>query len=175
MTVAMEFSKEHSTGLKERSSDNVELPKLFNELPHVNPKNRDRFFSLVHSTKARVLVHAHLTRLPLTDELAEGLCVYTCLYVCICTFVHTLVFVFASMLHTVCTICISVFLYMYKYVLYVHTFIYLCILLYTNLFISVLDLTHILKISPKLINELLTLMEQAYFMNKYQHQRPKGL
>ena len=75
MTCALEFSKEHSTGLKERSSDNIELPKLLSVLPYVTPRNKDRFFSSVHATKARILVHAHLTHLDLSNELMEGLCV----------------------------------------------------------------------------------------------------
>lgn len=104
LTCALEFTKEHSTGIKERVSDNEELPKLMNELPHVMPKNKDRFFSSVPATKARVLVHAHLSRCELTNELIE-------------------------------------------------------------------DLHHILKLSPRLINEILTILQQAYFLARYRHMK----
>ena len=83
-----EFEKSSNTEIIERPSDNVEMPqashifsssfslivfnhfyfKLMKELPDLQEKIREPPFSYIYSIKARALIHAHLSRLPLPLE-----------------------------------------------------------------------------------------------------------
>lgn len=72
-TCALEFSKDHSVGLQDRPEDNVMLPLLIQELPRVNAKTKERPFCAAYATKARILMHAHLSRLELSPQHSEGM------------------------------------------------------------------------------------------------------
>ena len=98
---ALEFSKDHSVGVQDHPEDNVMLPLLISELPRVNAKTKERPFCAVYATKARILMHAHLSRMELSPQHSEGMlcsgnrycgvcvcvcvraCVHVCTYVCI--------------------------------------------------------------------------------------------
>lgn len=69
---ALEFSKDHSVGLQDRPEDNVMLPQLLTELPRVNARTKERPFCAAYATKARILMHAHLSRLELSPQHSEG-------------------------------------------------------------------------------------------------------
>lgn len=69
---ALEFSKDHSVGVQERPVDNELLPLLIPELPRVNAKTKERPFCAVYATKARILMHAHLSRMELSTEHVFG-------------------------------------------------------------------------------------------------------
>ena len=69
---ALEFSKDHSVGVQDRPEDNVVLPSLINELPRVNARTKERPFCAGYATKARILMHAHLTRMALSPQHSEG-------------------------------------------------------------------------------------------------------
>ena len=71
-TCALEFSKEHTVGVQERPVDNELLPQLIQELPRVNARTKERPFCAVYATKARILTHAHLSRMELTSPHSLG-------------------------------------------------------------------------------------------------------
>lgn len=71
---SFEFEKSHNKDIMERPSDNIELPTLMRELPHLNEKNKEKPLCFPYSVKARALVHAHFTRIGLpTNTLQKDL------------------------------------------------------------------------------------------------------
>jgi len=62
---SFEFEKGHNNEVQERPSDNIELPQLMRELPHLNEQNKEVPLCYPYSVKARALIHAHLSRLAL--------------------------------------------------------------------------------------------------------------
>lgn len=68
LSASMEFEKSHNNDVQERPSDNVELPQLMRELPHLNEKNKERPLCYPYSIKARALLHAHFSRIALPQE-----------------------------------------------------------------------------------------------------------
>ncbi|CAF1209495.1 unnamed protein product [Rotaria sordida] len=70
LSASREFDRNRNPLIIDRLSDNVELPKLFRELPDVQEKTKERPFQLPYCLKARTLLHAHLHRLnTLSDNL----------------------------------------------------------------------------------------------------------
>jgi len=65
---SFEFEKEHNSAVEMRASDNLEVPLLFKHLPLLQPQNRERPLCMLFSVKARALLHAHLSRLPLNPQ-----------------------------------------------------------------------------------------------------------
>lgn len=77
---SFEFWKQHNKEIVERESDEIELPQLIKELPNLNEKKKERPLCMPHSLKARALLHAHLTRIPLSPlTLDKGIYIYTIL------------------------------------------------------------------------------------------------
>lgn len=74
LTAAMEFNHEVSQLLPSRPSDDMELSKLIasRTLPHVDVKTKERPFCLPYAIKARILVHAHIERVPLHSSFLEA-------------------------------------------------------------------------------------------------------
>jgi len=71
---SFEFEKSHNKDIMERPSDNIELPSLMRELPHLNEKNKEKPLCFPYSVKARALLHAHFTRIALPyDTLQKDL------------------------------------------------------------------------------------------------------
>jgi len=66
-----EFEKSHNSEIVERPSDNYEVPALIRELPNLNEKNRERPLCFAYSLKARSLIYAHLSRIPLPPNTLE--------------------------------------------------------------------------------------------------------
>ncbi|KAK2715577.1 hypothetical protein QYM36_010230 [Artemia franciscana] len=66
-----EFHVKHNSEIQERPSDNQEIPMLFKVLPQLNEKNKERPLCFSYSVKARALIHAHLSRLPLNPHTLE--------------------------------------------------------------------------------------------------------
>lgn len=60
-----EFHRRNNPEMMERPSDNVEVPQLMKRLPQLNEKNKERPLCFIYSIKARALLHAHLSRMPL--------------------------------------------------------------------------------------------------------------
>lgn len=68
LAASLEFDKGHNKDVQERPSDNIELPQLMRELPHLNEKNKERPLCYAYSIKARALLHAHFSRIALPQE-----------------------------------------------------------------------------------------------------------
>ncbi|PAA68462.1 hypothetical protein BOX15_Mlig014052g3 [Macrostomum lignano] len=68
---ACEFNRLQNPEVVERPSDNEEVPMVMKQLPQVNEKNKEPPFCLPYALKARVLLHAHLSRLDLNPNTLE--------------------------------------------------------------------------------------------------------
>jgi translocation protein SEC63 len=72
LSASREFDRTRNPLIIDRESDNVELPKLFRELPDVQEKTKERPFQLPYCLKTRTLLHAHIHRLnTLSDNLEK--------------------------------------------------------------------------------------------------------
>ncbi|XP_018907486.1 translocation protein SEC63 homolog isoform X2 [Bemisia tabaci] len=63
-----EFERRFNSEIVERESDNYEVPKLMKQIENLGEKNRERPLCYKYSIKARALIHAHLSRIPLNPE-----------------------------------------------------------------------------------------------------------
>ncbi|KAF7494149.1 Translocation protein SEC63 -like protein [Sarcoptes scabiei] len=66
-----EFEKSHNSEIQEHPSDNVEIPKLIKQIPYLAINNRERPLYFEYSLKARILLYAHLLRIPLLSATLE--------------------------------------------------------------------------------------------------------
>uniref|UniRef100_A0A182TPU5 J domain-containing protein n=1 Tax=Anopheles melas TaxID=34690 RepID=A0A182TPU5_9DIPT len=71
LAASFEFEKRHNNQVIERPSDNVEVPALIRELPYLNEKCKELPFARSYSLKARAILHAHLSRIPLNPNTLE--------------------------------------------------------------------------------------------------------
>ncbi|KAJ1359040.1 hypothetical protein KIN20_017653 [Parelaphostrongylus tenuis] len=65
---AFEFWKQYNKEIIERESDDVELTRRMKSLPNLGENKKERPLSLPYSLKARILIHSHLSRIPLDNE-----------------------------------------------------------------------------------------------------------
>ncbi|XP_013381039.1 translocation protein SEC63 homolog [Lingula anatina] len=68
---SFEFEKSHNNEIVERPSDNEELPPLMKYLPNLQEKNKEKPLCFPYSVKARILLHAHFSRLELPRNTLE--------------------------------------------------------------------------------------------------------
>lgn len=68
---SLEFDKRHNAQVPERATDNEEVPQLIKLLPHLNEKCKEVPLCRNYSVKARAIIHAHLSRLPLNPNTLE--------------------------------------------------------------------------------------------------------
>ncbi|XP_033224436.1 translocation protein SEC63 homolog [Belonocnema kinseyi] len=68
---SFEFSKRFNTEIVERLSDNEEVPTLIKQLSDLREKNKEAPLCHLYSIKARAILHAHLSRIPLNPETLE--------------------------------------------------------------------------------------------------------
>lgn len=68
---SFEFSKRFNAEIVERLSDNEEVPMLIKQLSDLREKNKEAPLCNLYSIKARAILHAHLTRIPLNPETLE--------------------------------------------------------------------------------------------------------
>ncbi|CAG9771193.1 unnamed protein product [Ceutorhynchus assimilis] len=71
LAASLEFDKKHNSEIEERQSDNDEVPQLIKKLPNLNEKNKERPLCHLYSIKARAIIHAHLSRIPLNPDTLE--------------------------------------------------------------------------------------------------------
>jgi len=71
LAASLEFDKRHNVAVPERPTDNEEVPQLIKQLPQLNEKCKEVPLCRNYSVKARALIHAHLTRLPLNANSLE--------------------------------------------------------------------------------------------------------
>ncbi|CAL2027409.1 unnamed protein product [Caenorhabditis brenneri] len=62
---SFEFSKQYNKEIVEREADDIEIPRLMKSLAGVTDKGKEQPLSQAYALKARVLLHAYLSRLPL--------------------------------------------------------------------------------------------------------------
>lgn len=71
LAASLEFDRNHNSEVVERQSDNDEVPQLIKKLPNLGEKNKERPLCFHYSIKARALIHAHLSRIPLNEQTLE--------------------------------------------------------------------------------------------------------
>ncbi|XP_023294618.2 translocation protein SEC63 homolog [Lucilia cuprina] len=71
LAASLEFDKRHNSQVVERQSDNEEVPALIRQLPNLNEKCKEHPLCRMYSIKARAILHAHLSRMPLNAETLE--------------------------------------------------------------------------------------------------------
>ncbi|XP_034480630.1 translocation protein SEC63 homolog [Drosophila innubila] len=71
LAASLEFDKRHNSQVIERQSDNDEVPALIRQLPNLNEKCKEHPLCRMYSIKARAILHAHLSRMPLNAETLE--------------------------------------------------------------------------------------------------------
>lgn len=71
LAASLEFDKRHNAQVPERPTDNEEVPSLIKQLPHLNEKCKEVPLCRNYSVKARAIIHAHLSRLPLNPNTLE--------------------------------------------------------------------------------------------------------
>ncbi|XP_034238792.1 translocation protein SEC63 homolog [Thrips palmi] len=71
LAASFEFDKKHNSEVIERASDYEEVPQLIKQLPNLGEKNREPPMCWRYSIKARALIHAHLSRIPLKPDTLE--------------------------------------------------------------------------------------------------------
>ncbi|XP_018330466.1 translocation protein SEC63 homolog [Agrilus planipennis] len=71
LSASLEFDRKHNSEIIERQSDNEEVPQLIKKLPNLSEKNKERPLCFGYSIKARAIIHAHLSRMPLNPTTLE--------------------------------------------------------------------------------------------------------
>ena len=62
---SLEFERGHNHEIVERPTDNAEIPQLMKSLPNLGINNKEKPLCFGYSVKARALLFAHLSRIPL--------------------------------------------------------------------------------------------------------------
>ncbi|CAG9560248.1 unnamed protein product [Danaus chrysippus] len=71
LAASCEFDKRHNSEIIERITDNEEVPSLLRDLKNLGEKNKEQPLCRPYSIKARALLHAHLSRIPLPKDTLE--------------------------------------------------------------------------------------------------------
>merc|ERR1719346_16547 len=65
LAASLEFERGHNSEVVERPTDNAEIPQLMKSLPNLGINNKEKPLCFGYSVKARALLFAHLSRIPL--------------------------------------------------------------------------------------------------------------
>merc|ERR1719433_406071 len=65
LAASLEFEKGHNSDVVERPTDNAEIPQLMKSIPNLGINNKEKPLCFGYSVKARALLFAHLSRIPL--------------------------------------------------------------------------------------------------------------
>merc|ERR1719481_1378555 len=65
LAASLEFERGHNSEIMERPTDNAEIPQLMKSLPNLGINNKEKPLCFGYSVKARALLFAHLSRIPL--------------------------------------------------------------------------------------------------------------
>ncbi|KAL1131935.1 hypothetical protein AAG570_011546 [Ranatra chinensis] len=68
LAASFEFEKKYNSEIIERPTDNEEVPHLIKQLYNLGEKNREKPLCYLYSIKARALIHAHLSRIPMNPS-----------------------------------------------------------------------------------------------------------
>merc|ERR1719436_1257361 len=65
LAASLEFERGHNSEIMERPTDNAEIPQLMKSLPNLGINNKEKPLCFGYSVKARALLFAHMSRVPL--------------------------------------------------------------------------------------------------------------
>ena len=65
LAASLEFERGHNADIVERPTDNQEIPQLMKSIPNLGINNKEKPLCFGYSVKARALLFAHLSRIPL--------------------------------------------------------------------------------------------------------------
>jgi len=68
LAASLEFERGHNSEVVERPTDNAEIPQLMKNLPNLGINNKEKPLCFGYSVKARALMFAHLSRIPLSKH-----------------------------------------------------------------------------------------------------------
>lgn len=68
LSASLEFEKQYNKEIVERPTDNIEYPQIMKQLSSFGEKNRERPICYTYALRARVLMFAHLSRIPLPEK-----------------------------------------------------------------------------------------------------------
>uniref|UniRef100_A0A0A9ZBA8 J domain-containing protein n=3 Tax=Lygus hesperus TaxID=30085 RepID=A0A0A9ZBA8_LYGHE len=68
LSASHEFEKQYNSEIVERPTDNIEYPQVMKQLSNFGEKNRERPLCYTYALRARVLMFAHLSRIPLPEN-----------------------------------------------------------------------------------------------------------
>jgi len=68
LAASLEFERGHNSEVVERPTDNAEIPQLMKCLPNLGINNKEKPLCFGYSVKARALLFAHLSRIPLSKH-----------------------------------------------------------------------------------------------------------
>ncbi|CAI4230923.1 unnamed protein product [Auanema sp. JU1783] len=68
---SFEFWRQYNKEIVERETDDVELPRLMRQLPALGENKKERPLCLAYALKARILIHCHLSRIPLDSAFLQ--------------------------------------------------------------------------------------------------------
>merc|ERR1711962_655784 len=68
LAASLEFERGHNSEVVERATDNAEIPQLMKCLPNLGVNNKEKPLCFGYSVKARCLLFAHLSRIPLSKH-----------------------------------------------------------------------------------------------------------
>lgn len=68
LAASFEFDRRNNPEIIDRESDNIEIPQLIKEFHNLHEKNREPPLCYPFSLKARALIYAHLSRIPVPPE-----------------------------------------------------------------------------------------------------------
>ncbi|CAH1183103.1 unnamed protein product [Phaedon cochleariae] len=71
LAASLEFDKKKNPEIVERETDNEEVPQLIKKLQNLSEKNKEIPLCYLWSIKARAIIHAHLSRIPLNPNTLE--------------------------------------------------------------------------------------------------------
>lgn len=75
---SFEFWRQYNKEIVERESDDVELPPLMKLFKNLSENKKERPLCLPYSVKARLFIHAHLSRFVLdSSNLRSGNIIYS--------------------------------------------------------------------------------------------------
>jgi len=68
LAASLEFERGHNSEVVERPTDNAEIPQLMKSIPNLGINNKEKPLCFGYSVKARALLFAHLSRIPLAKH-----------------------------------------------------------------------------------------------------------
>merc|ERR1719445_1727796 len=68
LSASLEFERGHNSEIVERPTDNAEIPQLMKSIPNLGINNKEKPLCFGYSVKARALLFAHLSRIPLAKH-----------------------------------------------------------------------------------------------------------